>query len=105
MEDITQTYSSRFYNVERRIHQLIIGRYSDWASRVAAGKTKEFSKLQEAYVFEILTKGTLIDWLMQLEPTPMELSEIIEEIEANKTLTLDIKKRKIIEEMYRPTGE
>jgi hypothetical protein len=70
-------------------------------AKVATEMVKVFAQVQEAYVFDKLSKGALIEWLMQIEPTPIELSEIIEEIEANKVLTYDIKKRKIV----RGTGE
>lgn len=117
MADITSTQSSPYYQVEQKVYGWVMNQHDPrWKDKhhfvdpsmeslaaigIASEMVKVFSKVLDHYQNNMLTRGQLVEWLMQFDATPMEMSELIEEIDANKSLTYDILNKKWI----RGTGE
>lgn len=117
MAEITSTHSSKFHDVENKIYVAVM-KLADpnwtkesWvfgpkhplaqASKYAMDMVRVFSRVQMAYVNDELSRDGLVEWLVQLGLSPMDMSEIIEEMEDNKRMTFNV----LTQRYERGTGE
>lgn len=121
MAEFTSTNASKFHDIERKIYNAVMKQYCKvWpmplfvpsysqdviqAAKLAGEMVKVFSTIQQAFVNEQIGRDHVTQWLMGLELSPIEMSEIIEEMDENRTLTFNILTQRLETHNNRPTGE
>lgn len=118
MAEVTSTYSDRFHNIENKIYLLVLNATKDLSSdnhntfpgmrdraSIAAQMVVVFAPLHQAFVEDRIGRAEMIEWLNSLNATPLEIAEIIEMMEENKSLIYDARTRRLEAYKNRGTGE
>lgn len=112
MADITSAASDGIHNVEAYVYQLVTRHTGmnvsngTWPGlKVAVEMAKAFAPIHQAFIENKIGRKEMIEWLMQLEATPIEISEIIEMMEENRKIVYDARERRLKRIRNRPTGE